>query len=290
MATKKIGVVAPGSPIPVRVGELVTAKANEMYGEEAPDIRFHPQCFERAGHFAGSDSRRIESFLEVANDPSYDAVWFARGGYGANRIAEAIVRALSPDAAAKTYLGYSDGGALLSVLYKSGIGRPAHGPMPGDIERQNGADAISRALAFLVDGDQQGFEPSLPRNVPVAAFNLSVLCSLLQTPLAPDLEGHVLMLEDIDEDILKVDLALFQLTGNLRGRDVAGIRLGRFSNAGAFVGGATEVDIARQWCDKAGIAFLGRANIGHDADNRIVPFGIYSRQQDKSSAEKNTKL
>ncbi len=274
---KKIGVVAPGSPIPTRVGELVLAQASKIYGELSLDVRFHPQCFERAGHFAGADARRIEAFLEVANDPSYDAVWFARGGYGANRIAETIVQSLSKDAAAKTYFGYSDGGALLAALYKSGIGHPVHGPMPGDVERQNGADAISRALAFLVDGDQRGLEPSIPHNIPVVAFNLSVLCSLLQTPLAPDLEGHILMLEDIDEDIFKVDLALFQLTSNLLGRGVVGIQLGRFSDAGTFPGGVTEVDVARHWCSKAGIAFLGRANIGHDAENRIVPFGARAR-------------
>jgi muramoyltetrapeptide carboxypeptidase len=274
---RKIGVVAPGSPIPVRVAELVLAQADNMYAGQPPDIRFHPQCFERAGHFAGSDARRTVAFLEVANDPSYDAVWFARGGYGANRIAETIVQSLSNDAAAKTYLGYSDGGALLATLYNNRIGRPVHGPMPGDVERQNGAGAIARALAFLVDGDQGGFEPSIPHDIPVVAFNLSVLCSLLQTPLAPDLGGHILMLEDIDEDIFKVDLALFQLTSNLRGRGVAGIQLGRFSNAGTFPGGATEVDIARHWCGKAGIAFLGYANIGHDAENRIVPFGMQTR-------------
>jgi muramoyltetrapeptide carboxypeptidase len=276
-ATKKIGIVAPGSPIIPRVGELVLAQASKTYGELSLDLRFHPQCFERAGHFAGADARRIEAFLEVANDPSYDAVWFARGGYGANRIAETIVQSLSSDAAAKTYLGYSDGGALLAALYKSGIGRPVHGPMPGDVERNNGADAISRALAFLVDGDQGGFEPSIPHNVPVVAFNLSVLCSLLQTRLAPDLKGHILMLEDVDEDISKVDLALFQLTSNLRGQGVAGIQLGRFANAGSFPGGATAIDIARHWCGKAAIAFLGHANIGHDSENRIVPFGTHTR-------------
>ncbi|MEQ1707871.1 MAG: LD-carboxypeptidase [Terricaulis sp.] len=278
-STRKIGVVAPGSPITTRVGELVLAQANSLYGERSPDIRFHPQCFERVGHFAGSDARRTAAFLEVANDPSYDAIWFARGGYGANRIAETIVQSLSNDAAAKTYLGYSDGGALLAALYKSGIGRPVHGPMPGDVERENGGNAISRALAFLVDSDLRGFEPSIPPNVPVVAFNLSVLCSLLQTPPALDLKGHILMLEDIDEDIFKVDLALFQLTSNLRGQGVAGIQLGRFSNAGTFPGGATEVDIARHWCGKAGIAFLGHANIGHDAENRIVPFGTQTRWQ-----------
>ena len=35
----------------------------------------------------------------------------------------------------------------------------------------------------------------------------------------------------------------------------------------------TEEEVARFWCERAGIAYLGRADIGHDAANKIVPFG-----------------
>jgi muramoyltetrapeptide carboxypeptidase len=31
--------------------------------------------------------------------------------------------------------------------------------------------------------------------------------------------------------------------------------------------------VARTWCARAGIAYLGRADIGHDIDNKVVPFG-----------------
>ena len=34
-----------------------------------------------------------------------------------------------------------------------------------------------------------------------------------------------------------------------------------------------EEAIARHWCDVSGIPYLGRADIGHDTDNRVVPFG-----------------
>ncbi len=43
------------------------------------ELVFHPQCFLTAGHFAGEDSARIRALAEVANDPTFDAVWFARG-------------------------------------------------------------------------------------------------------------------------------------------------------------------------------------------------------------------
>jgi len=37
--------------------------------------------------------------------------------------------------------------------------------------------------------------------------------------------------------------------------------------------GMNEEEIARYWCQRSGIPWLGRADIGHDIDNKIVPFG-----------------
>ena len=38
--------------------------------------------------------------------------------------------------------------------------------------------------------------------------------------------------------------------------------------------GESAEEIAKRWCRRSGIAYLGRADIGHDADNKIVPFGL----------------
>ena len=37
--------------------------------------------------------------------------------------------------------------------------------------------------------------------------------------------------------------------------------------------GKTEEDVAEHWCRVSGIPYLGRADIGHDVDNKVVPFG-----------------
>ena len=59
------------------------------------EVAIHPQCFLTDGHFAGPDEARLSALREVMADPSVDAVWFARGGYGSNRIAEAVARRLA---------------------------------------------------------------------------------------------------------------------------------------------------------------------------------------------------
>jgi muramoyltetrapeptide carboxypeptidase len=271
----RIAVVAPGGRIAPETADRALALAASLYPSERLQIHFHPQCFESNGHFAGDDAARVSAFVEVANDPRVDAVWFARGGYGSCRMAQTAIERLGPAANAKAYLGYSDIGALLGALYKAGIGRPAHGPMPGDIVREGGEAALARALAWLVDGDAASLEPTLTPGAPALAYNVAVLSSLLGTPLEPPLAGHVLMLEEVGEYMYRLDRYLFHVTSAASVRQVAGVRLGRVSATLANVPefGAAEEAVMTYWCERAGIPYLGLADIGHDSDNKVVPFG-----------------
>jgi muramoyltetrapeptide carboxypeptidase len=268
----RIGIVAPSTPILAETAEQVTAIAAQAFPEI--ELAFHPQCFLSHRHFAGEDAVRADAFLEVAKDPGFDALWFARGGYGSCRIAEDVIARLGREARDKTYLGYSDAGYMLAGMYRAGFPHLAHGPMPNDVRREGGEGAVTRALAWLTQRDPAALEPSVADG-PAAAFNVTVFSQLLGTPLEPDLGGHVLMLEDVSEHMYRTDRALFHITGNAGVRNVAGIRLGRCSevpdNDPDF--GANEEEVFRYWCERADIPYLGRADIGHDAANKVVPFG-----------------
>lgn len=272
---KKIAVVAPASPLKRETAEKVKGLAAALYGARAPEIYFHPQCFLSDGHFAGGDAERSAAFLDVANDGAFGAVWFARGGYGSCRLDDGIFEKLNDSARRKIYLGYSDMGSLLARLYAGHIGLCAHGPMPRDINRANGDAAVARALAFLLDRDPKTIEPAARSGKKLAAFNLTTLSHLLTAPWRPDLSGHILMLEEVSEYHYRIDRAFFTVTSDAMIRKVAGIMLGRCGdipeNDVDF--GKSEEEICKYWCERAGIAYLGRADIGHDSDNKIVPFG-----------------
>jgi len=269
----RIAVTAPSCRLPEAAAERVRALAAAEFPEV--ELVFHPQCFLSDGHFAGPDAARADAFVECANDPGFDALWFARGGYGSNRALAGILPRLTDAAKAKTYLGYSDAGFLLGALYAAGIGMVAHGPMPGDINRPGGESAVRRALGWLAMRDPASVEPSVAGGPPAAAFNLTILSHLLGTPWAPDLSGHVLMLEEVGEYMYRIDRALFHVTSDPMIRRVAGLKLGRCSdipeNDPDFV--RREREVAAEWCARAGIAWLGEADIGHDIDNKVVPFG-----------------
>ena len=269
----RIGVVATGSRVDQTIADRVLSLTAALYPERVPFIEFHPNCFAASGHFAGDDASRADAFVQVANDERYDALWFARGGYGSCRIVEAVLPRLTDAARKKLYLGYSDVGTLLGALYRAGFPHLAHGPMPADIRRDGGQEAITRALAFLVDGDATSIEPSMGSE-PVVAFNITILAHLIGTPWLPDLAGHVILLEEVSEPLYRIDRALCQITSDSGIRRAAGLRLGRCApiipNEPDF--GQTEEDIVRHWCGVAGIAYLGRADIGHDVANKVVPF------------------
>ena len=269
----KIAICAPSTPLLREDAQRIAAIAAGMPGVE---LHFHEQCYAVEGHFAGSDETRLGAFLECANDPAFQAVWFARGGYGANRIARAAIAGLGAAASDKTFLGYSDAGYLLSALYRAGVGRPVHGPMAVDIRREGGEQAVCRALDFL-SGGKGGLEPSLGGQ-PSAAFNLMTLAMLAGTDLLPDLAGHVVMVEEVSEHLYAVDRLFFHISEHLRG--IAGLKLGRVSdvpeNDREF--GSEPEEIAQYWCARMGAAYLGRADIGHDIANRIVPFGLAGAQ------------
>lgn len=273
--TDKIAIVAPARAISEEIAERVTNCVDSHFGAAAPDLLFHPQCFQEKGHFAGDDDSRTRAFLDAANDPDIGAVWFARGGYGSNRLDPDFVRKLGPEARSKTYLGYSDAGFLLARLYKEKIGRVAHGPMAADIMRNRGEAAILRAVSFLIGQPGDSLEATPKPAAPCVAFNITVLSHLIGTDAAPDLAGHILMLEEVSEYLYATDRSLGHVLQSGAMKALAGVMLGRVSdileNDPPFEGSAE--DSCRYWCERVGIAYLGRADIGHDPDNKIVIFG-----------------
>lgn len=271
----KIGIVAPANTANPQMVAPMTAYAALAYPEV--DLVFHPQCWESDGHFAGPDARRAAAFLEIANDPAFEAVWFARGGYGSNRILELIMPQLNDAARRKKYVGYSDMGFMLGALYARRIGRVAHGPMPTDILRSSGGgDAtVARSLGWIARGERQGLEPGLGKR-PAAAFNLAILGSLIGTPWLPDLTDHELLIEEVSEPMYNIDRLLFTMANAPQLRGIAGVRLGAVTgvkdNTPSW--NIPLPAMMERWCRDMGVPFLGNAEIGHTQTNHVVPFGM----------------
>ena len=87
----KIGIVNASSRLNKARAEAVMAWFATNFPDGSVTASFHPASFGKHGHFGGDDASRTNAFVEYANDPRLDAIWFARGGYGSCRIAEAVL-------------------------------------------------------------------------------------------------------------------------------------------------------------------------------------------------------
>src|SRR5439155_4806187 len=83
-----IAVVAASSVVP----RLELEVGVERLRGEGLEVSVDPRCLEQHFTYAGGDAARARSFWEAAVDPEIDALWMARGGYGATRLLPELER------------------------------------------------------------------------------------------------------------------------------------------------------------------------------------------------------
>ena len=271
----RVALVAPAGPLR-DAGDLERAEAN------ARSLGWHPvpgpNALARLGYFAGTDAVRLADLNNALNDPAIDAVWCVRGGYGAMRLLAGI------DYAAlvrrpRALIGYSDITAIHAAAGVSAGLVTFHGPTArGELTPFSRA-SLERAVRqdLPLCGDAPGARTVFPGRTQgrLAGGNLALLASLVGTRHAPDLDGAILVLEDIDEAVYRLDRMLVQLrlSGMLAG--VRGIVFGAFTNCpeASDDGSRTLDDLIDELAGELRIPCIAGAPFGHIADQWTLPLG-----------------
>ena len=193
---------------------------------------------EQSGFSAGSDDYRIASFNEFWADKDVKALFCVRGGYGVQRILTQIdynLISTSP----KILVGYSDISALSSaILAKSGL-ITYSGPMVasdmGDKFDNFSEEMLWRVLMGHPVIDNPSNQPLLVYKKGYAEGNifggtLTVLLPYFGTSYVPDLDGVILVLEDIGENIGKLDRHFHHLRYQGIFDKISGLVLGEFND------------------------------------------------------------
>ena len=207
----RVALVAPAGPLQ-KPEELARAQENTRAFGWEPVIALH--AGDRTGYLAGHDRDRLNDINAALRDPNIDAVWILRGGYGMSRILTGIdYDALSR--MPKAIIGYSDATALhAAVQRKCGL-ITYHGPTAREQLSDFSRDSFERAV--IKQTDSCGTAPEAREINPGSAEgrlvggNLAVLSSLCGTPYMPDLTDGILILEDINEPVYRIDRMLQQL-------------------------------------------------------------------------------
>ena len=272
-----VGVVSPASAIDREHLERGVAALKRLGFR----VKVSRHALDRDAIVAGSDEVRARELQAFFADPEVDAIFAARGGYGAGRILPLLdfaAIARTP----KVFMGFSDATFLLNAL----VGRAGmvcfHGPMVAmDFARGLGEASLDH-LRRLLAGETGSFE--LPARVAlkggvaegeVVGGCLSMVAAAIGTPYAPPFDGAILFLEDTGEKAYRIDRMLVQLgQAGVLGR-VAAVVFGALRPPdGSEAEHRLISECVAEQAARLDCPVLSGIEAGHGSANFTIPFGV----------------
>ena len=245
----------------------------------------------RYGYLAGRDQERAADVNAMFRDRSIDALLAVRGGWGCSRILPLLdYEAIGSNP--KVVVGYSDITALLLAIYARTGMVTFHGP-DGISTWNNFSVSYFRRLLFDAEaltmenptdtGEQLALRHDRVETITggtatgrLVGGNLSVLAAMVGSPYLPQWEGTILFLEDVGEDIYRVDRMLTQLKlAGILGK-ISGFVFGKCTDCGPGVGygSLTLPEVFADHVAPLNIPAWYGAMIGHIKDKFTVPLGV----------------
>lgn len=276
MSVAGVRIIAPSGPLHASALDSGLARLAEMeIVADWPEGWREGVMDTDGGHLAGTDAQRAGRLREaIAAQPQ--AIWMARGGYGAIRTLAAAAEAGGLfDGPPVPLWGFSDGTALISAWERAGW--PAwHAPPITQLGRLDD-ESVARLRAVWHAGHIAPFDglTTLAAGTgsgPMAGGNLCVLASMVGTPWEARFDGRIVLLEDVGEPAYKVDRLFTQLRLSGAFKRAAGIVLGDFSALDAVQAAAVAAFFVAE-AATLGIPVVTGAPFGHDARNAPLPFG-----------------
>lgn len=275
----RVAVVAPSGPVPQ---ERLQAGLDLLRGWGLDPVpgRHVLDRHREFDYLAGEDADRAADLQDAWCDPSVDAVFCARGGYGVQRMADLLdweaLRAAGP----KVFLGFSDITALHEhFALRLGLAT-LHGPMSAGIDfvKNPHTQEHLRATLFAPETVQVLRAAEGGAIVPGRACGvtfggcLCLLAAELGTPHARrHAPGGLLLLEDVGEELYRLDRMLTQLlrAGTLDG--VRGVVLGSWQNCGPY---AAVRALLQDRLGGLGVPVLEGFGFGHGEGAQTLPLGV----------------
>ncbi|MDG5747770.1 LD-carboxypeptidase [Qipengyuania sp. XHP0207] len=243
---------------------------------------------EQDGYLAGTDVQRAEDYMAMVADPQVRGIFAIRGGWGGARILPLLEWGMIR-ANPKLLIGYSDTTALhLAIAARAGF-PTIHGPNAASRWERESWDSLWR-LAFAADtpvlagaaAEQASGRTGRTISSGTAqgrllGGNLTILSTLMGTPYLPDFDRAVLFLEDVNEDVYRVDRMLQQLRlAGVLGK-LAGVAFGQCTRCNPeenSEAGFTLDTVLDHHLGSLGIPAFAGANIGHVTNQQAMPHGV----------------
>lgn len=276
-----IGLIAPCSPLKQErlcaCIDVITSLGYEAALGKSARESLH-------GYLAGSDEVRANDINHMFSDPSIDAIFCIRGGYGSTRIMNLLdYRMIQKHP--KIFVGYSDVTSFHLAFYQCSHLITFHGPMVSSnmvdqfdsysMSSLMNALSMPRTLCFQNPGNK----PCTPivsgcARGRVIGGCLSLIAPCVGTFYQPDFRGTILFLEDVEESLPRCDKLMQQLRNSGILEQVNGILLGNFKDCSNP--NSPDYTIYDFFCDffsHYDKPVLWGIQSGHDKPMGTIPFG-----------------
>jgi muramoyltetrapeptide carboxypeptidase len=277
-----IGLISPAFTLPK---ETKYGKIEKKIRKQGFKVKVGAHAEDHFGYFAGTDKQRAADVNAMFTDESVDAIICFRGGWGCDR----ILKYLNFDTIAqnpKPFIGFSDITTLILAIYaKTGmitfhgpLGVSKFTPFTTKYFREALMDARPFTMKNKVTNQSNNGIKTIRKGRATGALlggNLSVLTSMLGSGYLPSWEHSILFLEDVGEDIYRIDRMLTQLNLNGVFDKINGFVFGKCSHCSVSRGRHfTLGQILHQHLKNYDIPAFYGANIGHIDNIFTLPIGI----------------
>jgi muramoyltetrapeptide carboxypeptidase len=227
---------------------------------------------------AGADWQRATDFQEMIDNPSVNAIWAAKGGYGTVRIVDRIDFSKFKQNP-KWVIGFSDVTVLHSHINKLGF-QTLHAMMA--ISTPTATTAAKESLRKALFGEKLSY--TNPHHVynktgkttgELIGGNLSVLYSIQGSVSEVDFKDKILFIEDLDEYLYHIDRMMMNLKRSGSLKNLKGIIIGGMTsmNDNSIPWGKDALEIIREAVKDLDIPIAYNFPAGHIKDNRALILG-----------------
>ncbi len=230
-----IAIAAPASPFDRTEFE----KGIKLLKSLGFNVVFRDDIFSKERYLAGSDERRAAELMEHFCNPHVKAIFFARGGYGCQRLIP-LLKEEEIKKHPKIVMGYSDITTLLIYLYQKFSWVVFHGPVlakaMGESFQERGKNSLIKTLSDSkplgkISDEKMRFLREGKAQAPMLGGCLSILISNLKSDYELNTDGKILFLEDTNEKPYAIDRMLTQLKLLGKFDKVKGFVFGPFQNS-----------------------------------------------------------
>ncbi|MDD3627484.1 MAG: LD-carboxypeptidase [bacterium] len=270
-----------GFPAPAGiVSKRMLTRTVRIFNENGFKNLLLPDISKTFTYFSGPDALRIKDFNSMASDKKVKALFTIRGGYGCGRIIDKlsvseIIRYR------KIFCGYSDASMIHTKIFNLGGLITFYGPMPGIDFNVNNHALIRDLLDFFKRLGQVDLKYSVKNNSKIRdniingisfASCLTLLQNTLGTPEQPDLKGCVLFLEDVNEEVYRIDRMLNHL---VQSGILTGVKSMFFCLKGPGAESADLREVFSALSKRTGIQIFTGFKFGHLSPFNIIPIGSH---------------